>query len=53
MTRPPRRPDESITTMDGYKKEFWRFLNGVSATDSDPWPTEIDTDAESPEREFS
>ena len=46
-------PDESIHTMDGYKREFWRLLNGVSGADSEPWPTEIDTDTESPEWEFS
>jgi FPC/CPF motif-containing protein YcgG/quercetin dioxygenase-like cupin family protein len=46
-------PDESIETMDGYKREFWRLLNGVSAGDSEPWPAGIDTETESSEWEFS
>jgi FPC/CPF motif-containing protein YcgG/quercetin dioxygenase-like cupin family protein len=46
-------PDETVDTMDGYKREFWRLLNGVAAADSEPWPAEIATDAESPEWEFS
>ena len=45
-------PDESIHTMDGYKREFWRLLNGVAAVDSEPWPAEIDTETESSEWEF-
>ena len=46
-------PAWPVRTMDEYKAEFWRLLNGLSAADSEPWPTGIDADPESPEWEFS